>query len=151
MKSDDEIAEEIFDRNSEALEQGIENIISEEQVLIAVYSAQAVICNGGFRYFFENDFTGNSGIEIVIASYQKIGLDEHAQKIIDLLKLFPNSVPHENLEARYSFLKKYFDEESKCYLPAVAEAEELFYKDSEQPYKLAAKYIRDTHLTKNSR
>ena len=74
------------------------------QTLVLVYSAQGVIDNGGFQYFFESDWPGIPGYFIFSNAYRTIGSGQIADLIDQAVALFPFNDPHINAGLRNAFL-----------------------------------------------
>lgn len=75
-----------------------------DQTVILIYTAQGVIDNGGFQYFFESDFPGNPPYSIFSAAYSRIGANVAASNIERAVRLFPIENPHLFSEKRNRFL-----------------------------------------------
>jgi hypothetical protein len=75
--------------------------------IIIAYNAQGVIDNGGFTYFFEADFPGKTHWQ-VSQSFLRLGLPEHSKVIDEMLALFPDGQPPEDLEERSAFIGQRF-------------------------------------------
>src|SRR4026209_325238 len=67
---------------------GISGISHPRRVFIRVYSAQPVIDNGGFVYFFENDWPGNPPYSSFSEAYREIGATDVADWIDRAARLF---------------------------------------------------------------
>jgi hypothetical protein len=75
----------------------------------AVEQAQGIIDNGGFQYFFENDWPENPDYSIFVDSFTRIGATEAADCIQDAVNMFPCATPHLDCEMRrehMEFLRK---------------------------------------------
>ncbi|MCW8965304.1 MAG: DMP19 family protein [Candidatus Pacearchaeota archaeon] len=140
------ISDNIFAQYGEiANQEGIYLIPEPERTLIAVYTAQGLISNGGFAYFFELDFKGNECYEIIIESYKNIGLNKHAEAIESVLALFPGRKPHKATKEREEFIYKYMSGDDEVnYSDVVEKAERILFSDTDTVYKLA-----DNYATKN--
>ena len=89
------------------------------KVVILVYSAQGIIDNGGFEYFFENPFEGNPDYQCFVKSFFQIGAiecSEAIKKAIKLNALEENSkfteldhILYENSEENYNKLRAYVE------------------------------------------
>ena len=137
------ISDQLFDKYEEvANTKGIAEVPEPARTLIAVYTAQGVIGNGGFAYFFESDFFGDDGYEIIIQSYRNIGLEEFALTIENVLSLFPDGKPHESEKQRSDFIYKYMSgDDEENHSDIVDEAEGIFYKDTKSVFRLADEYV----------
>lgn len=136
------ISDKVFSQYGElANQKGISSLPEPWRTVIAIYTAQGIIDNGGFAYFFESDFKGGNDFKTIINSYRNIGLEEHAKSIENVLSLFPENRPHVDTSERDGFIYKYLsgnDEENYCNV--VEDAEAVFYKETENVYKLADNY-----------
>ncbi len=75
------------------------------QTLVLVYSAQGVIDNGGFEYFFESDWPGSPNYSLFSNAYRTIGADRIAEAIDQAVEFFPFNQPHLNSGLRIEFLE----------------------------------------------
>lgn len=66
----------------------------------AVEGAQGIIDNGGFQYFFENDWPENPEYSLFVDSFRRIGAAEAADCIQDAASMFPFSMPHLDCDMR---------------------------------------------------
>jgi Domain of unknown function (DUF4375) len=139
-------SDQLFEEYEElANTKGIEKIPEPARTLIAVYTAQGIIGNGGLAYFFKTEFSGDNSYEVIIQSYRNIGLESYARSIERVLSLFPNGIPHESMEQRESFIYKYMSgDDEKNHSVIVDEAEDIFYSDIETVYKLADEHANTT-------
>jgi hypothetical protein len=64
------------------------------RTLVLVYGAQGVIDNGGFRYFFENDWPGRPPYSWFSRAYRRIGANRAAALLDEAVTLFPFARPH---------------------------------------------------------
>jgi hypothetical protein len=141
--SDDELIQNIFSRYIRNSNADINAIQEPARSVIAVYSAQGLIDNGGFTYFFESDFPNKSNAYLIIKeSYKNIGCPHLAEALDKVLSLFPDSKLQTNLKKRQKFLSRYFNNSSKDRFPVVGWAEKLFWKNSDAVFDLAIKYYR---------
>lgn len=74
------------------------------QTVVIVFSAQGIIDNGGFRYFFESDFPGNPPYEVVSSAYRRISADAAAECIERAVAMFPLVQPHRQVAERNDFM-----------------------------------------------
>ena len=70
----------------------------------AVEQAQGVIDNGGFQYFFENDWPDNPEYAVFIDAFRRIGAVEAADCIQDAVRMFPSSTPHLDCDMRREYM-----------------------------------------------
>lgn len=136
------ISDSIFEQYGEqANANGISSVPEPARTLMAVYTAQGIIGNGGFAYFFESDFQGGESYEVIINSYKNIGLNAHAEAIKSVLGLFPNGTPHKDPKDREEFIYKYMSGDDEInYSDVVNKAERIFFENSDDVYKLADEY-----------
>jgi hypothetical protein len=66
----------------------------------AVEQAQGIIDNGGFQYFFENDWPENPEYAVFVDAFRRIGAVEAADCIQDAVSMFPSSAPHLDCDMR---------------------------------------------------
>jgi hypothetical protein len=76
------------------------------QVVTVFLGAQGVIDNGGFIYFFEQDWTDNPPYSVFAAAYRAIGADKCAECIEVAASIFPFSDPHLYWKARRDYLSE---------------------------------------------
>jgi hypothetical protein len=74
------------------------------QTLLAVISAQGIIDNGGFQYFFESDFPHNPPYTVFIDAYRRIGAEDAAQALEQAVARFPFAEPHFHCELRQEYM-----------------------------------------------
>jgi len=79
------------------------------KVFMLVYGAQGVIDNGGFKYFFGQDWPDNPPYEIFISAYESIGCEVQAQELRKVIGTFPFSDPHLHKELRAEFINQNYD------------------------------------------
>lgn len=136
---DDDFLELILDKYADDANRDINTIPAAYRPIMCVLIAHYPILNGGYRFLFENDFTGNLELSEVIESYEKIGFNDISSSIKGLLHLFPENCLPKNIDKRDSYLTKYFDEEiydeqnyseipNRSYSTLVGEAESLYYR-----------------------
>ena len=70
----------------------------------AVFHGGGVIQNGGFQYFFENDWPDNPNYSIFIDAYERIGATGAAAAMRAAVADFPFPDPHLDFEARREHL-----------------------------------------------
>jgi hypothetical protein len=69
-----------------------------------VHGAQGVIDNGGFRYFFENDWPGRPPYSFFSKAYRRIGAARAAQRIEQAVASLPYRRPHLAARGRNRFM-----------------------------------------------
>jgi hypothetical protein len=75
------------------------------RTVVIIYSAQGIIDNGGFQYFFESDFPETPDYSVFIDAYRRIGATDDAEAIARAISLFPFERPHLMVEKRNQFMK----------------------------------------------
>jgi len=78
---------------------------------LLVHSAQGVIDNGGYRYFFESNWPGNPPYSRFIQAYKAIGCDNQAADFGRVADTFPFEAPHLDEEGRNKYMDENLDEE----------------------------------------
>ncbi|GAB1270331.1 hypothetical protein NBRC116493_35850 [Aurantivibrio infirmus] len=107
--SGDKFIDELFDF---VIENGFNSQKSTpiEKTVVYIVTAQGIIENGGFKYFFESDFDdGKVSHEEIINYFKKIGSVNTASTLKKILEIFPNSKPQKNLYKRQEYIEKYID------------------------------------------
>ena len=139
----DTVSDKIFSQYGDtANEKGISQIPEPERTLIAVYTAQGIIGNGGFAYFLNTDFNDAKAYETIIISYRNIGLEEHAKSIENVLNLFPNNMLQSNSKELDRFIYKYISgDDTDNYSNIVEDAEAVFFNNVDSVYELADKHV----------
>ena len=79
---------------------------------LLVYSAQGVIDNGGYQYFFEADWPGNPPYSKFIEAYSEIGCEKQSHDIERVVTTFPFENPHLNERERVKFIETNYDEDN---------------------------------------
>jgi len=74
------------------------------QVFLLVNGAQGAIDNGGFVFFFEEDWPGTPPYEDFNAAYESIGCIEQSAALRRIVATFPFSDPHLHREKRQEFM-----------------------------------------------
>ncbi len=88
-----DIIDETFNRLSSrygSFEEQIDTLPPVIQNFLLVVSAQGVIDNGGYRYFFGADWPGNPPYSKFIDAYQSIGCEEQAKELERVVGTFPS-------------------------------------------------------------
>jgi len=119
----------------------ISEMPDEHRHVVAAVTAQAIIDNGGFRYFFSSHFKGRPDYQMIVEAYSKIGAKESADAINQALLMFPNGEPPESLDEREKYIEAIFGKDSK-HAQALNEIESKVSGNMEN-YSLAANYIRE--------
>jgi hypothetical protein len=74
------------------------------QTVVVIYSAQGIIDNGAFPYFFGNDFPGKPPYSLFIEAYRRIGAIDAAANIGRAAAMFPFPQPHLSVKKRRAFM-----------------------------------------------
>jgi hypothetical protein len=82
-----------------------------QQVVALIYSAQGVIDNGGFEFFFENDWPDQPPYSVFADAYRAIGADECAECIEVAASLFPFPDPHRAEADRRAYLEEHCEDD----------------------------------------
>ncbi len=109
-----DIIDETFNRLSSrygSFEEQIDTLPPVIQNFLLVVSAQGVIDNGGYRYFFGADWPGNPPYSKFIGAYQAIGCEEQAKELERVVGTFPFRDPHLHKGKRKWFMRTNYDQE----------------------------------------
>ena len=79
------------------------------QPVAILYTVQAMVDNGGFRYIFEGDFPFTPPYSTFSDAYRQIGANDAADLLDRAVALFPFENPHCNQEARNAFMNEIDD------------------------------------------
>jgi hypothetical protein len=71
----------------------------------AVTQMMGTTNNGGFQYFFENDWPDRPSYQLFIDALERIGATEPAYLLRTAVNAFPFQHPHLNVNARRDFIK----------------------------------------------
>ena len=74
------------------------------QTVAVIYSVQAIIDNGGFRYLFENNFPFKPPYSVFSEAYRRIGATLQAELLDKAVSIFPFSEPHKFEDKRNEFM-----------------------------------------------
>lgn len=74
------------------------------QTVAVLYTVQAIIDNGGFRYLFENDLPFCPPYSLVSDAYRRIGANDVATRLERAVALFPFENPHQFQQQRNDFM-----------------------------------------------
>src|ERR1700722_8194754 len=97
----DEAADAVY-RDLDAVGGDPLRLSPEVQPIAILYSIQAIVDNGGFRYLFENQF--DQSYAVFAAAYRQIGATDAAEKLERAVARFPFENPHTDQEARLEFM-----------------------------------------------
>jgi hypothetical protein len=74
------------------------------QTIAVLYTFQAMVDNGGFRYPFESDFPFSPPYSMFIDAYRRIGAARAADNLARSVAMFPFETPHQCQEQRNAFM-----------------------------------------------
>jgi hypothetical protein len=74
------------------------------QTVAVIYTIQAIIDNGGFRYLFESDFPFCPPYSFFSEAYRRIGAADAADRIDRAVAMFPFDKPHQFAQERNKFM-----------------------------------------------
>ncbi len=83
------------------------NLEDPYRAVVLVVEAQSKIGNGGFDYFYGNDYSHDDvtpSYEVFAKAYEEIGAREAAGIFRESLKCFPFSDPHLKMDERLDFI-----------------------------------------------
>lgn len=106
------------------------------RVFLLVNGAQGVIDNGGYRYFFGQDWPGTPPYEDFANAYEAIGCIRQAADLRRVATSFPFSEPHLHKEERQAFIDARYNKSTYC----VPEWGDALCGDKEVWERLAAFY-----------
>ena len=75
------------------------------QPVALLYTLQAMIDNGGFRYIFESDFPFSPPYSAFSDAYRKIGAMDAADRLDQTVALFPFANPETNEQGRNEYME----------------------------------------------
>jgi hypothetical protein len=79
------------------------------KTFVLVYNAQGVIDNGGFKYFFENDWPTQTPYSEFADAYQRIGRTEAASALRAAAASFGMDRPEKQCDARREYMDQHYD------------------------------------------
>ncbi len=86
------------------------------KTIVMIYSAQGIIDNGGFTYFFENDWPNHTPYEEFALAYERIGKQDAAIAIRNAVA----AMGIENAEHRIDERRAYIERNGNDHAPSVA-------------------------------
>ncbi len=140
IKNDDDFTSELFrfiQRDEKSF--SIHKLNRHERTIILIISGQGIIDNGGFQYFFCNNFKEPPDYNWFTQAYNDIGAIECAKAFQEFLDLFPNSKPQFDIEIRRKFMKNKIKPEKN---EKIQRLESLFFSKSHENYSKLAIYSR---------
>ena len=84
------------------------------RIFLLVNGAQGVIDNGGYNYFFRQDWPGNPPYGDFADAYEAIGCIRQAADLRRVALSFPFSEPHLHKEERKAFIDARYDKSTYC-------------------------------------
>jgi hypothetical protein len=84
------------------------------QVVLLIDGAQGVIDNGGYVYFFEEDWPNIPSYDDFISAYEAIGCEQQAVDLRRVVATFPFENPHLHKEQRQAFMDARYDKSEFC-------------------------------------
>jgi hypothetical protein len=85
----EKICDQVFEKIEKAAN-SLDRLEPWEQCVVRIYSAQGILDNASYRYFFEPDWEGQPDYSVFVNAYREIGCD--AQAICAARVLPPASV-----------------------------------------------------------
>ncbi len=92
-------------------EANIDKLPKEVATFLMVYSAQGVIDNGGYVYFFEADWPNNPPYSKFVDAYKSIGCESQSTEFNRVISTFPFAEPHLKKDQRNQYMEDNFDED----------------------------------------
>lgn len=77
-----------------------------------LYAAQGVIDNGGFKYFFGEDWPNQPPYSVFVDAYAAIGCPEQAKDLARVAASFPFRNPHLFRDLRKMYMTENYDEDN---------------------------------------
>ena len=119
----------------------IQSLDEPDRSVILSISAQGIIDSGGFITFFEDDIQEGVDYQWFVDAYRNIGEEQLANNFAEILSLFPEGKPQEDLEERQTHLVRFFDDESPEYINILGALENAFFDNNENVYGAVETYI----------
>lgn len=82
------------------------------QTVAVIQTAQGIIDNGGFEYFYESDFDGSPPYSFFVEAFRRIGAEAAANRIEASARMFPFTEPHLHETKRQQWLDGVKDNET---------------------------------------
>lgn len=130
----DEFTDWILDKYSNEANEDVEQLPFYVKHIMCVLLVHYPIGNGGFRFLFEMNLSGNVSYKMVVHSFKEVGLLDVAEQFQKVIDLFPGSEPHEDMKEREVFLTSYFECEDEdgnkntSYSGVVEYAESIYFE-----------------------
>ena len=116
----------------------IEKLSPPLQTLVNVVSAQGIIDNGGFQFFFESDFEGQPPYSDFMDAYREIGAIEEANLMAAAVKMFSFAEPHKFQSRRNEFLDRFQGQDHSLFW----KYDLIFCESSNKVERLLERYVR---------
>jgi hypothetical protein len=111
---DDQVIDNAFTKANALLADAgddLRRLPAEVATFLRVIAAQGVIDNGGYCYFFGNDWPGNPPYGDFIQSYRDIGCTSQAEDLARVVGTFPFAEPHLSRERRLLYIEQNYNED----------------------------------------
>lgn len=86
----------------------------ELKTVVVITSAQGIIDNGGYRYFFEADWPEMPAYTEFVLAYRRIGHTNAADELSKVIASFPFECPHLRKSEREAFMERNWDDQTLC-------------------------------------
>ena len=100
---------------ADPLERGAFDLKEPFRTFCIVEYVSGLIDNGGFRYFFENNFPAGVSYNEIILAFREIGAIKAAEAIEEALNLYPQLKDPEDIELRREILDIECDEPTELW------------------------------------
>ena len=90
----------------------VDNLPASVATFLFVCSAQGVIDNGGYPYFFESDWPNNPPYSKFIVAYSVIGCKKQSEELARIVSTFPFDNPQLKEKERVNFIESNYDEDT---------------------------------------
>jgi hypothetical protein len=98
-------------KNLDKARDNIDLLPQSVATFLFVYSAQGVIDNEGYQYFFGSDWPRKPSYSRFVEAYNAIGCKRHAKELSRVVSTFPFDNPHLKESARKKYMKENYDDE----------------------------------------
>jgi hypothetical protein len=76
------------------------------KTIVLIYAAQGIIDNGGFVYFFENDWPNHTPYEEFALAYDRIGKYHAAKSIREAVSAMGIEKPENSIDDRRAYIER---------------------------------------------
>ncbi len=104
MKKPSATPESVWQKYAEIAERKLNAVPELIRPVVTTYSAQGVIDNGGFPYFFECNWPGVADWNMFADDFDAVGHKKGAEAIRAALRLFPHGQPQPDLQERRKYI-----------------------------------------------